>query len=682
LNRIEACYIIMVIIINRVKSIILPVALLLTVVSHSADGQWSIMLSKSSRLSAANNQFTFGGAVNFKDGIIWAGVADGLVFSTDTGKTWANANDAGAWITDVSFANRDTGIIEGIGRTTDGGQSWQSPAVCGGWRCSFVGSGPLVYALGTSNPIGIDISTDYGQTWNFVGFGFKGSESSSFAVAIDGTLYAQQFNFSHNGQIFMSTDSGKSWEQTTGLYSDDAWSIDADSCDASRLYITDENSVGDYSPFTSQIFISTDGGGSWTSTFSQPVPYLTGSFTSSLNAMYVGTFANGILRSTDHGLSWKSIGGPGISNDSRLVCAINDNIIFAVDPEGNIWATFNSGGDSVIAPSGVEPLSISPSPLSISGSSCDTIMSSVIVSALGCNSTIVTSSSIIGPDSSSFSLDSGVLLGGLIPVTFHGTQPGQYNAELVLQLSDGTFDTVPIIGNASGAFIINLITSNEETHTIGGDVYVPITISGIDQPENVNLVMHYDTVLQYDGSKNLAGVSLDIPGQQWAGRTELNIDPAEPGALVGYAHFNVFVDNDTSPQVTFDSLDILRAYSPCEYTLPAPAISIITTGCMCGATSCGEITLSKFLLDGKIPLGIESIVPNPATDAVQISFVNSATSPISYQIIDALGETRLNGAASSNSLSLDVSCLPQGVYFFRATNANGFSVSSKVAIVR
>jgi hypothetical protein len=55
--------------------------------------------------------------------------------------------------------------------------------------------------------------------------------------------------------------------------------------------------------------------------------------------------------------------------------------------------------------------------------------------------------------------------------------------------------------------------------------------------------------------------------------------------------------------------------------------------------------------------------------------------PISYELIDALGKTRLSGATGEDVLTLDVSPLAEGVYFLRAF-AGGVSVSREILIVR
>ncbi len=128
--------------------------------------------------------------------------------------------------------------------------------------------------------------------------------------------------------------------------------------------------------------------------------------------------------------------------------------------------------------------------------------------------------------------------------------------------------------------------------------------------------------------------------------------------------------------VTLQSASLTSVNAPCvALSLTTDSVNILINGC-------GDETLLQFMKTGNIPLVIQRIVTNPSTDAVQISFINPTLSAISYQVLDALGQTRLNGVAASTALSLDVSALPEGVYFFRATNGTGFPASSKLVIVR
>ncbi|HZK76153.1 MAG TPA: T9SS type A sorting domain-containing protein [Candidatus Kapabacteria bacterium] len=91
--------------------------------------------------------------------------------------------------------------------------------------------------------------------------------------------------------------------------------------------------------------------------------------------------------------------------------------------------------------------------------------------------------------------------------------------------------------------------------------------------------------------------------------------------------------------------------------------------------------LLQFMKTGTIPLAIQSITPNPANGEVQINFFKATSTPVSYQVMDALGQMRLSGAKKGNAISLDVSLLPPGIYFFRATTDDGFAVTRKVVVV-
>jgi len=67
---------------------------------------------------------------------------------------------------------------------------------------------------------------------------------------------------------------------------------------------------------------------------------------------------------------------------------------------------------------------------------------------------------------------------------------------------------------------------------------------------------------------------------------------------------------------------------------------------------------------------------------LQITFINPTSAPISYAVLDALGQTREHGEVFGNTLSLDVSRLVPGVYFIRATGEDGISVSRQLVILR
>jgi photosystem II stability/assembly factor-like uncharacterized protein len=602
----------------------------------------------------------YAGAIHFRDGIIWAGDAS-IVYSEDSGQTWNTTSYAPQIFTpgilDISFCNRDTGVVNGddIWQTQDRGKTWiQVTDSINPQRLACEHNTTIIRGIGLDG--NLFTSSDGGSSWNN-GITIAEETSSALTYGIDSSIYAigidTPYPYVRTGYVVSSTDDGTSWKRTPDLFDGDSWTIDVDSCDNQRLYIANENYFA-FGDGLSKIYVSSDLGMNWTATFtSTRNKYLSGAMACSSHAVfatpdayyvkYGGLIPGGVLRSTDHGLTWKDIGGPGTEPDTRTICAINDNIIFVLDADGNIWATFNSGGDSILESSFQATLSASPSSLFVADTiACDSLTRSVVFSRTGCTPPSVSSFSVIDSDSASFiasnlSFDS-------IQVTLYGTRQGNQNAKLVLNLDNGSSDTVTLAG------YVNIIpenlsfsTQNVQTDTLGTTVAVPITLNGLERAENVTLVMHYDGSVDYLGSFSPTGVQLDIPGEQWAGRSELAITGATSGEVMGYAKFNVFNDSNTAAHATFDSVNVLTQTSACEYAMPAPDTSTITT-----LSGCAIPILSQL-----IHLGVEpalSIVPNPANGNVWISS-SSDLGTVTIEIYDMLGvqQSVVSGQISENN---------------------------------
>jgi hypothetical protein len=55
---------------------------------------------------------------------------------------------------------------------------------------------------------------------------------------------------------------------------------------------------------------------------------------------------------------------------------------------------------------------------------------------------------------------------------------------------------------------------------------------------------------------------------------------------------------------------------------------------------------------------------------------------VHYELFDALGATRKQGITGENSLTIDVSDLPSGSYYFRASTPNGIPMTKQLVIMR
>ena len=731
-------------------------------------GQWKIV---------APNIFQGGGDVSLhvKDGVVWAGIS----YSVDTGKTW-NARVISADISDINFFNSTYGVIgayDGVYLTSDGGQTWRNifsgqhfPSV------AFGTSDSVIYALSDWDDK-FYVTTNMGVTWQSTPFG--GAEGVSFTLGKDGTIYVFSFPKLGNaplGWINSSTDAGRTWTSNTGYIDGDSYTLIADSCDSHRLYLASEDYVTRTDSF-SHIFVSNDAGISWQAGFTAPLGVIAGNISAGNLAVYAGTFdSKGVLRSLDRGQSWTRIGGPVIGWDTRDIVAFDDNIVFALG-DGGIWATYNSGGDSVHSSElNGSTLSISPSTIFKSDTiGCDSITYSIYVQKTGCVPPYVQSWSISGTDSLSYR--SGTFSNDSLPVTFLPNSSGDKHGQLIFKISDGSFDTVslrgyarkeafsyslsnnqifstdsiylcqtsskaklfinssacsypkvvsenitgpapedyeitqhvdsltgydslevtftpsdsgertaqyeltldngttitvPLLGYGIPSVPLSLSSTNESTKTIGGDVNVPITVNSLKKPENINLILHYDTILQYQGFFDAANVKLDIPGQQWPGRSKLNVPSAQSGVVAGYARFTVFADTGAKPQVTFDSLDVLSATSPCEYTLPDAVTSTITP-----PSGCGAIILSEYLKDGKIPTF--TILPNPTMGDVAITS-SLDLGDAEVEIYDILGRERADITVTLAKDSPVNLSMPDGtgIYYVRVKYAAGITSLSVV----
>jgi hypothetical protein len=159
------------------------------------------------------------------------------------------------------------------------------------------------------------------------------------------------------GFVSSSTDLGKTWQQSSAEVDGDSFTICADSSDRKKLYVANEDYAASFNN-QSDLYHSDDAGSSWSIDKNFPIPFLSGSMICSKNAIYAASLNNGIYRSIDKGKTWINTSSSGSDTiksafDCRNIACVNDNIVFVLDAEGNIWETTNGGGDSVIEKSEV-----------------------------------------------------------------------------------------------------------------------------------------------------------------------------------------------------------------------------------------------------------------------------------------------------------------------------------------
>lgn len=608
------------------------------------------------------------GAMTFQDGTIWAG-HNTLWRSTDLGKTWQQLQGySGGEITVIQFFDRNFGLIGNEGGniylSRDGGLTW-NPTIFTSMTCRGICFGETKNEIAVT---GIDpavyITTNGGTSW-------------VSTMSVQGDDWGHDIVYEHTrglimlaslksppteSRLYNSSDFGSTWQRSSNSVDYDAYSISQDSCQDGNIYVMDEDYYSSVDQ-VSQIYSTADKGNSWVNALAFPVRYFAGSIGTGRATVYAPSVSNGTYRSTNKGSTWTSIGGPDQSPDSRLITVVNDNIVLSCDPSGSIWETTNSGGDSIPFFTGAGAFSISPDILFDHDTiRCnDSLVRSIALTTSGCLPPSLSGWRIIGPDSSSFGV--GNFTKDSLRIILKPKTPGDHNALVVLTLNNGISDTITLKGYNILPHQLALATKDQATDTLGGSVNVPITISGLDHAEDIDLVLHYDSKLNYNGSYSITNVKLDLSGDEWSGRSKLHVTQARPDIILGYSRFTVFNDSLTKSQVTFDSISVLTAVSPCQYILPISVTSTITP-----PSGCGIGIVSHFIHTGEIPQ--LSLMPNPTTG--EVSIISSANlGEANITIYDMLGTQRGTKTLPLVKNTAEKLSLPSanGIYYIRITTA-------------
>ncbi|MGD0209290.1 MAG: hypothetical protein ABSC89_16965 [Verrucomicrobiota bacterium] len=209
-------------------------------------------------------------------------------------------------------------------------QTWtqtSAPNAGGGWEAIAMSADgkKAVAVTSTAPPV---VSADSGVTWttNVVFHWFNQIASSA-----DGTKWIAVF-YSAPGYIYVSTDSGNTWTQTSSPNSS-SWRAVASSADGNKLFAAIYNG---------SIYLLTNSGTTWT-TSSAPSKEWTWLASSADGTKVAATAQNDkIYSSTDSGMSWTATGS---SNDSwSSIASSADGTRLVASSGGGVYVSTNSGG--------------------------------------------------------------------------------------------------------------------------------------------------------------------------------------------------------------------------------------------------------------------------------------------------------------------------------------------------
>jgi len=296
--------------------------------------------------------------MEFKDGVLWAG-ATSVWKSVDTGKTWTQTGGFWGIISEIKFYNDQIGVVvttsDGIKLTRDQGRTWKQILYVGASSgCCFGDSPDEIYIISGDGIL--EVTENGGATWDAQSLRRTPFQLIKLGPGRIAMLSGTQDEMT---SVRITTDKGKTWmptlQQPIGV-DYDSYSFAVDSCNKNLMYVANEESLLQTDGL-SDIFHTTDGGATWGKVFSRPSDYLKGCVVVGPNTVYVTTAHDGLLRSTDKGDTWQTIGAPtSLVFDTRPIAVVNDDILFVADSVGTIWRTMNSGGTPITPTLTVVPI--------------------------------------------------------------------------------------------------------------------------------------------------------------------------------------------------------------------------------------------------------------------------------------------------------------------------------------
>lgn len=618
----------------------------------------------------------FGGYVCYRDGVVWAG-HDKLLRSDDLGLTWKPVTipQAGT-IFAIDFLDAKVGAIgtvSGLYATSDGGASWRKVNFNDGWQFTIDRfSGDWYYM--SSSPYAVYISKNQGGTWT------TSYTATNYTTAMrsnnQGSVYITQSPGGTRSRVMQTTNRGATWNTLNGLVDLDSHEMIFDSCDRSRIYVMNEDIASTPDNFSS-IFVSTDGGQSFTMSGSNPIVRAdprnyTGGFAESAHALFAQRLDQ-ITRSTDRGLTWKDVGGPAGHIDAQYVCAITDNIVLALDTNGIIWRTTNAGGDSI---AGTSSALASPGQLFVRDTTalCSSLTRALAVLGGACGPASIVSVDLNGPDAVEFVVTrSGYGPDGdSIEISFIPMHPGVHNATAVVRMSDGSTLTVPLVPLASTRSVAVLKpVRTMQQDTIGGDVTVSVgesfLLPTVQNSSGFRIYAHYDprqlvyvsaesdaaTIDAHDANGTL---TIDVVPTISRGDVVTNIAFHFFPEVVPFTSGEIHGDTEFCSRIVIDSIKPIEAFSCSVASDTAIVVDV------CSSLSCGMSHLSQFVRQEPIVLRIS---PNPANLVVDVA----ATRPIDgvIRVLDITGGTVLVSVIRDGHATLDIRPLGRSVFAVELT---------------
>ena len=297
---------------------------------------------------------------------VFAGTLNGGVFrTTDFGTSWIKVNNGLGSLRVFDLASSGNMVFvattAGVYRTTDQGTSWQHANA--GIPPFFVNAALLVNGnliLAGIPGRGVFRSTDFGANWTHTNITLTPTEVvSSFVVSGSSILANTQDN------VYRTSNQGANWT----LVSHPVHSISMLAADGNMVFAATSGGVyrtADLgaswisigltgvsvqtllvsgttifaSSIARQVYRSTDGGITWSSSNAGLVDLHVRALLINGNTVFAGTQGSGLYRTTDQGASWTALNLINMPDVTSLV--VNENIIFT-GGSGKVFRSSDNG---------------------------------------------------------------------------------------------------------------------------------------------------------------------------------------------------------------------------------------------------------------------------------------------------------------------------------------------------
>jgi photosystem II stability/assembly factor-like uncharacterized protein len=656
------------------------IVFLLSSVAASSSAQWTVI----SNIGSSGDHF---GALCYKDGILWA-ATNGIYMSTDLGKTWVTRGGGiSPTFYGIDFYDQQIGAVGSnsyVYITRDAGLSWTSALSAGSEVIS------VRYGL---NPSDVFVATERSRLYVSHDGGVTWKEQSAlpwtedFMNLPDGSsmTFESDWPQPNVGWLYHSYDHGDTWNQLPGSVEADSWSFGVSGCDLNTYYVVNEQLAG-VQKDESHFWVTWDGGTNWSNTLSLNTQEMKGAIATAGHCVFLPTLSSGIMRSTDLGKTWKSIGGPEISFDSRLIAAISENEIITVGVAGDVYYTRNSGGDSVKA-IGTAPIQFNSIDQSFLPATC-TDLDTAVYLATGACSAGGTLEKLSLKGSPAFALlDTAGLPRALstydsIKLRYTGVSGAKDTAYLTVTWSTGgrVSDTlITLIGSGQNAFMAmsrslgTLIAQPYSTVKVSIGAILPASYSAITRKiRSIKYILSFDSnLLDLLPTKLL---QLITPPVGWSvsaatitpGLLAVTLSNATGAAIadqldLGSVLFSTFPAQEHSTLITFQKLELQDSTETSDFCISSEGdfIANVVIG-SAGVASAG--VQSDFQL-----------FPDPVSRGgnahLQLSFARS--SEFSVAVYDVLGRVVAKESfgiflPGAHEIDLPLTGLIAGTYYLRS----------------